>query len=109
MHSTIWKIFAIGCAVAIKLPTQNTKNETENTKKKVLQTKQNETEQNKRQAAVISNHNNCSEMSNKKQTKRERERGGRKKGRETQWRRVAVNELIKTLLPNDRYTGRIRN
>lgn len=33
MHSTIWKIFAIGCAVAIKLPTQKTKNETENTKK----------------------------------------------------------------------------
>lgn len=73
MHSTIWKIFAIGCAVAIKLPTQKTKNETENTKK-VLQTKQNETKQNKRQAAVISNHNNCSERSNKKQTKRERER-----------------------------------
>lgn len=47
--------------------------------KKVLQTKQNETKQNKRQAAVISNHNNCSERSNKKQTKRER---GREEERE---------------------------
>lgn len=107
MHSTIWKIFAIGCAVAIKLPTQKNKKRNRKYEKKVLQTKQNETEQNKRQAAVISNHNNCSERSNKKQTKRGRERG-RKKGKR-QRRRVAVNELIKTLLPNDRYTRRIRN
>lgn len=106
MHSTIWKIFAIGCAVAIKLPTQKQKTK-QKIRKKVLQTKQNETKQNKRQAAVISNHNNCSERSNKKQTKRGIERG-RKKG-ERQRRRVAVNELIKTLLPNDRYTRRIRN
>lgn len=108
MHSTIWKIFAIGCAVAIKLPTQKTKNETENTKKKCCKQSKTKRKQNKRQAAVISNHNNCSERSNKKQTKSGRERG-RKKGRETQRRRVAVNELIKTLLPNDRYTRRIRN
>lgn len=74
MHSTIWKIFAIGCAVAIKLPTEN-KKRNRKYEKKVLQTKQNETKQNKRQAAVISNHNNCSERSNKKQTKREREVG----------------------------------
>lgn len=105
MHSTIWKIFAIGCAVAIKLPTQKTKRNRKY-KKKVLQTKQNETEQNKRQAAVISNHNNCSERSNKKQTKAETERG--RKG-QRQRERDAVNELIKTLLPNDRYTRRIRN
>lgn len=79
MHSTIWKIFAIGCAVAIKLPTQNKTKQ--KIRKKVLQTKQNETKQNKRQAAVISNHNNCSERSNKK-TNQETERES-KKGRET--------------------------
>lgn len=74
MYSTIWKIFAIGCAVAIKLPTTTTKN-----KAKRNETKQNKTK-GKRQAAVISNHNNCSERRNKKINPREE---GKETERET--------------------------
>lgn len=99
MHSTIWKIFAIGCAVAIKLPTQK-----QQKLRPLLRKKQNETKRNKRQATVISNHNNCSERRYKKNKPRKRGRQS-----ESERERDAVNELIKTLLPNDRYTRRIRN